>query len=149
MPDRGGPPIWIGSWGSDAGLRRVARLADGWLASAYNATPELFADAKARLDGHLAARGREPLPNAIATMFMYITESSSEAERVVREVVGRAIRRPAEELAARLLIGPSEQCADKLRAYRDSGADVVLVWPVADERRQLEVFASRVAPLAR
>src|SRR5437773_5863994 len=22
----GGPPIWIGSWGSDAGLRRVARL---------------------------------------------------------------------------------------------------------------------------
>src|SRR5690242_2662444 len=28
----GGPPIWVGSWGSDAGLRRVARLADGWLA---------------------------------------------------------------------------------------------------------------------
>jgi alkanesulfonate monooxygenase SsuD/methylene tetrahydromethanopterin reductase-like flavin-dependent oxidoreductase (luciferase family) len=29
-----GPPIWIGSWGSEAGLRRVARLGDGWLASA-------------------------------------------------------------------------------------------------------------------
>jgi len=27
------PPIWIGSWGSGAGLRRVARLGDGWLAS--------------------------------------------------------------------------------------------------------------------
>src|SRR5205823_4880927 len=27
-------PIWIGSWGSDAGLRRVARLADGWMSSA-------------------------------------------------------------------------------------------------------------------
>jgi alkanesulfonate monooxygenase SsuD/methylene tetrahydromethanopterin reductase-like flavin-dependent oxidoreductase (luciferase family) len=36
QPD--GPPIWVGSWGSDAGLRRVARLADGWLASAYNTT---------------------------------------------------------------------------------------------------------------
>ena len=35
----GGPPIWMGSWGSDAGLRRVARLADGWLASSYNTTP--------------------------------------------------------------------------------------------------------------
>jgi alkanesulfonate monooxygenase SsuD/methylene tetrahydromethanopterin reductase-like flavin-dependent oxidoreductase (luciferase family) len=34
-----GPPIWIGSWGSEAGLRRVARLGDGWLASAYNTTP--------------------------------------------------------------------------------------------------------------
>src|SRR6266508_2982972 len=43
----GGPRIWIGSWGSDAGLRRVARLGDGWLASAYNTTPELFADARA------------------------------------------------------------------------------------------------------
>src|SRR5204863_493148 len=42
---RPGPPIWIGSWGSAAGLRRVARLADGWLASGYNTTPELFAQA--------------------------------------------------------------------------------------------------------
>ena len=39
-----GPPIWIGSWGSDAGLRRVARLGDGWLASAFQITPESFAD---------------------------------------------------------------------------------------------------------
>src|SRR3954471_3869473 len=28
----GGIPVWIGSWGSPAGLRRVERLADGWLA---------------------------------------------------------------------------------------------------------------------
>ena len=35
-----GPPIWIGSWGSKAGLSRTARLADGWLASAYNTTPD-------------------------------------------------------------------------------------------------------------
>jgi alkanesulfonate monooxygenase SsuD/methylene tetrahydromethanopterin reductase-like flavin-dependent oxidoreductase (luciferase family) len=36
---RPGPPIWVASWGSPAGLRRVARLGDGWLASAYNTTP--------------------------------------------------------------------------------------------------------------
>ena len=34
-----GIPLWIGSWGSQAGLRRVARAGDGWLASAYNTTP--------------------------------------------------------------------------------------------------------------
>src|SRR2546428_7671055 len=34
-----GVPIWIGSWGSEAGMRRVARLGDGWLASAYNVSP--------------------------------------------------------------------------------------------------------------
>ena len=35
---RPGPPIWVASWGSAVGLRRVARLGDGWLASAYNTT---------------------------------------------------------------------------------------------------------------
>src|SRR5262245_29183463 len=56
----GGPPIWLGSWGSNAGLRRVARLADGWLASGYNATPEAFADARERLRGHLDLAGKDP-----------------------------------------------------------------------------------------
>src|SRR6476659_8504677 len=40
---RPGPPIWIGRWGPAAGLRRVARLADGRLATGYKTTPELFA----------------------------------------------------------------------------------------------------------
>src|SRR5688572_15068702 len=41
----GGVPIWLASWGSRAGLRRVARLGDGWFASAYNTTPQAFATA--------------------------------------------------------------------------------------------------------
>ena len=54
----GGPPIWIGSWGSDAGLRRVARLGDGWLASAYNTTPELFTEARLDSTDTCASAGR-------------------------------------------------------------------------------------------
>ena len=56
----GGPPIWIGSWGSDAGLRRVARLADGWLASGYNTTPEGFTTAWTTSATMLEARGARP-----------------------------------------------------------------------------------------
>src|SRR4029453_17015098 len=44
-----GPPIWIGSWGSEAGLRRTARLADGWLASGAQTTPTAAAQAGAPL----------------------------------------------------------------------------------------------------
>ena len=37
------PPIFIGSWGSsEVGLRRVAKYGDGWMASAYNITPNKF-----------------------------------------------------------------------------------------------------------
>ena len=38
----GGPPVWVASWGSRAGLRRVAGSGDGWLASTYNTTPARF-----------------------------------------------------------------------------------------------------------
>jgi alkanesulfonate monooxygenase SsuD/methylene tetrahydromethanopterin reductase-like flavin-dependent oxidoreductase (luciferase family) len=149
-PPRGGPPIWLGSWGSEAGIRRTARLADGWLASAYNTTPALFADARIRLEQALASAGRDAsaFPNAIATMWMYVTEDAAEADRVMQDIVARTVARPIEELRERLLVGPAEQCAAKLRAFAEAGAQMVLLWPVADERTQLEAFAARVRPLA-
>jgi alkanesulfonate monooxygenase SsuD/methylene tetrahydromethanopterin reductase-like flavin-dependent oxidoreductase (luciferase family) len=55
-----GLPLWIGSWGSRAGLRRVARLGDGWLASAYNTSPDQFASAREALAVELASSGRTP-----------------------------------------------------------------------------------------
>ena len=40
--ERPRPPIWVASWGSPSGLRLVAHHGDGWIASAYNTTPDLF-----------------------------------------------------------------------------------------------------------
>ena len=86
----GGIPLWIGSWGSKAGLRRVARLGDGWLASAYNTTPEGFNAARQSLSEQLRTHGRDPdgFPNALATMWTWITEDAGDADRVLREVLG-------------------------------------------------------------
>jgi len=138
----GGPPIWMGSWGSGAGLRRVARLADGWLASGYNTTPEAFGEALQRLNEHLRQSGTDPerFPNAIATMFLHVTEDASEADAVLREVLAPTVRRSPEELAERLLVGAAGECADKLARYEAAGAERVLVWPVGDELHQLELF---------
>jgi probable F420-dependent oxidoreductase len=146
---RPAPPIWIGSWGSAAGLRRVARLGDGWLASAYNTTPEAFAAAWGSLPDHLQAVGKDPnqFPNAIATMFFYVTEERATSERIVREVLNPTLKRPERELRERLLVGPAEECAQKLAAYRAAGAHRIFLWPVEDELRQLATFQERVAPL--
>ena len=105
-----GPPIWVGSWGSDAGLRRVARLADGWLASAYNTTPELFGAAWQILRSKLTDRGRpaETFPNALATMWCYITDDRGEADRILRDRVIPTVHRPEEMLRDRLPIGPPD-----------------------------------------
>src|SRR5215217_282191 len=145
------PPLWIGSWGSEAGLRRAARLGDGWLASAYNTTPEAFAGARERLAEHLRLFGKDPnrFPNAIATMFFYVTEDGATAERIIRDILSAALGRQEGELRRRLLVGPAEECAQKLAAYQAAGAQRVFLWPVEDELRQLAMFCEQVAPLSR
>jgi alkanesulfonate monooxygenase SsuD/methylene tetrahydromethanopterin reductase-like flavin-dependent oxidoreductase (luciferase family) len=130
----GAIPLWIGSWGSVAGLRRVARLADGWLASAYNTTPERFAAAAQRLpDG---------FPNALATMWTWVTEDRRERDRVLRDVLAPVVRRDPEELAARVCVGSAESCAELLARYARAGCRRVYLWPLADEARQLELVAA-------
>lgn len=145
----GGPPIWVGSWGSAAGLRRAARLGDGWLASAYNTTPELFADAWSQLQDLLPKYDKDPetFPNALATMWFYITENASEANQVVRERLVPTINRPEDVLRARLPVGPADRFADLLSSFAHAGVQRVFIWPVADEEEQLERFASTVRPL--
>jgi hypothetical protein len=80
-------------------------------------------------------------------MFSYVTEDRSEAERTLRDLVVPAINRPLDDLRERLLIGPAEECAAKLRAFSAAGLWRALIWPVRDPVSQLEVFAARVAPL--
>jgi alkanesulfonate monooxygenase SsuD/methylene tetrahydromethanopterin reductase-like flavin-dependent oxidoreductase (luciferase family) len=129
-------PVWVGSWGSAAGLARVTRIADGWLASAYNTTPERFAAARERLaDG---------FPNALATMWTWVAEDRAEGDRVLRDVLAPLLRRDPEEL--QVCVGPPEHCAELLARYRAAGCQRVYLWPLGDEQRQLERVASEVAP---
>jgi alkanesulfonate monooxygenase SsuD/methylene tetrahydromethanopterin reductase-like flavin-dependent oxidoreductase (luciferase family) len=146
---RPGPPIWIGSWGSAAGLKRVALHADGWLASGYNTTPQLFAQAWSDVLAGVAARGRDAsrFPNGLATMWCYVTEDRARADALLWDVLAPMLNRPVEQLRAILPIGAAEECAEKLRAYARAGAQRVFLWPLADERPQLEEFRARVVPL--
>jgi alkanesulfonate monooxygenase SsuD/methylene tetrahydromethanopterin reductase-like flavin-dependent oxidoreductase (luciferase family) len=139
-------PIWIGSWGSDAGLRRTARLGDGWLASAYNTTPAKFAEDLKKLRSFLSSRDRDAMafPNGIATMFFHVTEERAECDRVLT-YLGGVLGRPVDQLRDRFLVGPATQCIEKIEAYREAGAQRILVWPVSNELHQLELFAERIA----
>ena len=103
----GGPPIWVGSWGSEAGLRRVARFADGWLASAYNTTPELFGRAWQALRSQLdMIRGGRRVPERTRDDVVLHHRRPAEADRVLRERVVPTVHRPEDMLHERLPIGP-------------------------------------------
>jgi alkanesulfonate monooxygenase SsuD/methylene tetrahydromethanopterin reductase-like flavin-dependent oxidoreductase (luciferase family) len=139
-------PIWVASWGSRGGLRLVAQHGDGWLASAYNTTPERFErDLNLVLED---ARDPASFTNAIATAWMYVTESPSEADRMLTDVLAPTVNRPVESLRELSLpIGPAEVCAERLGAFKRAGAERLFVWPLADSVGQLELFRERVAPL--
>jgi probable F420-dependent oxidoreductase len=145
----GGPPIWIGSWGSAAGLRRVARLGDGWLASAYNTTPAIFGTAWKDLRELLAVAGKpsEDFPNAIATMWTFVSDDKSAADHLLRDVLAPMLKRDPDDLRPLLMIGPPEDCAERLSGYASAGAQRVFIWPLVDAVSQLSTFMERVVPL--
>jgi alkanesulfonate monooxygenase SsuD/methylene tetrahydromethanopterin reductase-like flavin-dependent oxidoreductase (luciferase family) len=143
--------VWFGSWGSDQRLRALAQAADGWLASGYNTTPAEFAEARTRLDGHLAACGRTPnaCPDIIATMWLYVAGSEREADRMLTEVLAPALGRQAHELAPRLPVGTPDHCIELLRSYAAAGAQQILLWPIHDPINQLHTFDELVRPSVR
>jgi hypothetical protein len=113
----------------------VARLADGWLASAYNTTPERFAAARTQLpDG---------FPSALATMWTWITEDRAEADRMLDGLASR-LRRAPEELRKQVCVGPAEHCAELVSQYAQAGCERVYFWPLGDEPRQVELVARAV-----
>ena len=138
-----GIPLWIGSWGSKAGLARVARAGDGWLASAYNTTPEQFAAARAALEQTLRDRGRKAdgFPNALATMWTWVAKDRAEGDRALTDVLAPALRRDPEELRSKVCVGPPEHCAELLSRFAEAGCQRVYVWPLGAEPRQLEMVA--------
>jgi alkanesulfonate monooxygenase SsuD/methylene tetrahydromethanopterin reductase-like flavin-dependent oxidoreductase (luciferase family) len=144
----GGVPIWIGSWGSAAGLRRVARLADGWLASAYNTTPARFAEARATLAEALQGHGRssDHFPNGLATMWTWITEHRAEAQRMLRGVLAPLLRRDADQLAGKVCIGGRGHCLELLGRFAEAGCDRVYLWPLGDEPHQLQIAGEELQP---
>jgi alkanesulfonate monooxygenase SsuD/methylene tetrahydromethanopterin reductase-like flavin-dependent oxidoreductase (luciferase family) len=131
-------PLWLASWGSAAGMRRVARLGDGWLASGYNITPELFAERARQLPADF--------PNAVGTLWMFITENPREADRILTDVLAPVVHRDLEALKQLALpIGSAEQCAERMHAWADAGVQRAFVWPLRDDLEQLERCAEIVA----
>jgi alkanesulfonate monooxygenase SsuD/methylene tetrahydromethanopterin reductase-like flavin-dependent oxidoreductase (luciferase family) len=70
------PPIYVGSWGSDVGLKRVAKYSNGWMASAYNITPAKFKEKWNFLLAYRKSLGKEekePFDNSVMTMLDIFT----------------------------------------------------------------------------
>ena len=103
------------------------------------------------LDGELEDKtgASGDFPNALVTMWAWITDKRSDAERVLAEVVGPLVKKDPAELRGRICVGPADECAELLSRYARAGCQRVHFWPVGDERRQVELIAGEVMPRVR
>ena len=63
------------------------------------------------------------------------------------EVLAPLLNRDRDDLRGQVCVGPAEHCAQLLSRYAAAGCERVYLWPLGDERRQIELVASDVAPL--
>ena len=136
------PPIMIASWGSEHGLRRVAKYGDGWMASAYNITPEKFKEKWKMLLTFRKELNKnvELFENSIMTMFGYIDNDKEKVHRMTKEILSPALGRPADELENLLLFGSIDKCLKKVNLLHESGVKRIHFWPVNDYIEQIERF---------
>ena len=141
------PPIYIGSWGSEEGLKRVAKYGDGWMASAYNITPEKFKERWKTVLSYRRFNGRdtESFQNSMMSMFGYIDNDKEKVHRMVKNILSPALGRPPEDLETLLLFGSVDHCINKIDTLRSVGVKRIHFWPINDFNEQIEIFSKEIA----
>lgn len=143
------PPIYVGSWGSDAGLKRLAKYSNGWMASAYNITPAKFKEKWNFLLAYRKSLGKEeeeePFDNSVMSMFGYIHDDKDKIRKVIKEILSPALRRPAEDLEQMLLFGSLDECLQKIKDLVNAGVNRIHFWPVLDYKDQIRIFKNGIS----
>ena len=142
------PPIMLSSWGSSIGMRRVARLGDGWVASAWHSTPEEFRAALDTLHLALARQGKDAtgFPNAVNTMFMYVHEDGAQARQIAVPIIERATGTSFDPDSGHYLVGSYQECLVLLGRWIAAGAKHICVWPVLHPAQQIKQFGEHILP---
>lgn len=136
----GGPPILIGGNGPQRTLPLAARYADEWNAVYIN--PARYAELNQRLDGLVAAAGREP--GAVKRSLMTGLIFGRDESKVEKWLAGR--NQSAAELRERgAAVGTGEEIVEQLGAWAEAGVQrIMLQWLDLDDIDGLEALASAV-----
>ena len=136
------PPIWMGGRHPD-GLRRAARIADGWMGAGSTSTAEFRGHAAALRD-HLAERGKDAF--AISKrVYVALDDDEDRAGRRLAHWFGE--RYGNAEMAARVCVwGGEQRCVDGLAEVVDAGAEMLMLNPLFDHMEHVEALMRDIVP---
>ncbi len=137
----GGVPIWLASNNIEPGLKRVARLGDGWLNNIKS--PELFGECWQKIQNYAAAANRDP--DSIHPA-IYFTLAAGGKDTVVegQKFLAQYYNRPFEAVANAMLCvtGSWDEVIDWMEKYLAAGAQsVVLRFAALNQLATLEACA--------
>lgn len=141
----GGVPIWLASNNVEPGLKRVARLGDGWLNNIKS--PELFGECWQKIRAYAAAANRDP--DSIQPA-IYFTLAGGGKDAIVdgQKFLAQYYNRSYEAVANAMLCvtGSWNEVIDWMEKYLDAGArSVVLRFAARDQLATLEACAEALA----
>jgi alkanesulfonate monooxygenase SsuD/methylene tetrahydromethanopterin reductase-like flavin-dependent oxidoreductase (luciferase family) len=146
----GGPPIWCGGR-SDAALRRIGRLADGWMS--YVVTPDMFRQGLEKIDAAAGAAGRS-FERGFGTAHLLFTRVDDTYDKALDAATVSLSRRYAMDFrkAAQryCALGPAAQVVESIRRFHEAGARHVIldfVGPYEERFAEIERFAGEALPL--
>ena len=139
------PPLWFGGR-HPVGLRRVARLADGFMGAGSTSTAQ-FREHVQIIRSELDRRGSDVESFPIAKrVYVAIDDDRDRAESRLRNWFGAWYGRA--EMGSEVSVwGSVEECAEGLTEVIEAGAVMLMLNPVFDYEDYLERLASEVAPL--
>lgn len=135
-------PIWTGVGHPDA-LRRSATLADGWM-GAGGSTTEDFRRSVPVLRDALEKAGRDPATFPISKrIFMAVDTNPDVARADLHRWYAEVYHNP-DGTETSGVYGTPEQVRDKLAAFIDTGANHLLLNPIARPAEQMHALAEVV-----
>jgi alkanesulfonate monooxygenase SsuD/methylene tetrahydromethanopterin reductase-like flavin-dependent oxidoreductase (luciferase family) len=141
----GGVPIWLASNNVEPGLRRVGRMGDGWLNNITD--PAVYRECLEKVRAYAREAGREP---GAVQPGLYFTCAAGGKEAIVEgeNFLAQYYNRRYEAVAKAMLcvMGSWSEVIDRIEAYGDAGARVVVVrFATRDQMGHLEGFAEALA----
>lgn len=138
------PPIWLGG-AAESALRRVGRLADGYICGTLSLMS--FPSVWQKISTYAVEAGRDPAKIEKAGItYIAINEDKRTAVEAGEAYLKRNYGKVTLDVEAHMVIGPPGACADRLAAIFERGFDTLILRLIVPELSQIDLIGEKVLP---